>query len=72
MLSLPDLRNCMSNTESPLSCTLTMDPGTLQQFSLTLTEHGNPHHTASNGFVELVVKMVKTAITKAKYSDKDP
>ena len=30
------------------------------------------HHPASNGFAESMVKIVKTALSKAKYSDNDP
>ena len=32
----------------------------------------SPHHPASNGFAESMVKIVKTAFTKAKYSGEDP
>ena len=31
----------------------------------------SPHHPASNGFAESMVKIVKTALTKAKYSGND-
>ena len=31
----------------------------------------SPHHLASNGFAESMVKIVKTALTKAKYSGSD-
>ena len=31
----------------------------------------SPHHPASNGFAEPMVKIVKTALTKAKYSGND-
>ena len=31
----------------------------------------SPHHPASNGFAESMVKIVKTALTKAKYSSDD-
>ena len=32
----------------------------------------SPHYPASNGFAESMVKIIKTAFTKAKYSGKDP
>ena len=32
----------------------------------------SPHYPASNGFAESMVKIVKTAFTKAKYSSEDP
>ena len=32
----------------------------------------SPHHPASNGFAESMVKIVKTAFTKARYSGEDP
>ena len=32
----------------------------------------SPHHPALNGFAESMVKIVKTALTKAKYSGNDP
>ena len=32
----------------------------------------SPHHPTSNGFAESMVKIVKTAFTKAKYSSEDP
>ena len=32
----------------------------------------SPHHPASNGFAESMVKIVKAALTKAKYSGDDP
>ena len=31
----------------------------------------SPHHPASNGFAESMVKIVKTAFTKARYSGED-
>ena len=32
----------------------------------------SPHYPASNGSTESMVKIIKTAFIKAKYSDKDP
>ena len=32
----------------------------------------SPHYPASNGFTESIVKVVKTAFTKAKYNEDDP
>ena len=32
----------------------------------------SPHHPALNGFAESMVKIVKAALTKAKYSGDDP